>query len=73
MDRSASYRRVGSVDRLMTPRSQGGTAFDITGDSDEEGTELANGDDEFFDYANVDASVGGITGHVCVLSVSYLC
>ena len=73
MDRSASYRRVGSVDRLMTPRSQGGTAFDITGDSDEEGTELANGDDEFFDYANVDAPVGGITGHVCLLSVSYLC
>lgn len=73
MDRSSSYRRVGSVDRLMTPRSQGGTAFDITGDSDDEGTELAIGDEEFFDYANVDAPVSSITGHVCLLSISYSC
>ncbi|KAL8533930.1 hypothetical protein ACS0TY_010092 [Phlomoides rotata] len=35
---------VGSVGRLATPRSAGGYAFENTGDSDDEGTELATGD-----------------------------
>lgn len=48
---------MGSVDRLavLTPRSQAGNAFDIIGDSDEEGTELANEDDDFFNDEDADA------------------
>lgn len=64
LDRAASYRRVASVDRLVTPRSQSGTSFDIAGDSDDEGTELNGDDDEFFDYANLEAPVSSVSGHV---------
>ncbi|POO00043.1 AMP deaminase [Trema orientale] len=63
VDRSGPRRRVGSVERLMTPRSQAGNAFDIAEDSDEEVTELANGDEEFFNYGNVDVSVDGMNGN----------
>ncbi|KAL5553976.1 hypothetical protein UlMin_041377 [Ulmus minor] len=48
-------RRVGSVDRLVTPRSPGVT-FDTAEDSDDDGTELANGDDEF-NYTDANAPV----------------
>lgn len=48
---------VGSIGRLITPRSPGGNAFDVVEDSDDDGTELANGDDMFFAYGNLEASV----------------
>ncbi|KAF3431395.1 hypothetical protein FNV43_RR26126 [Rhamnella rubrinervis] len=55
---SGSHTMVGSVGRLMTPRSPGGKAFDVAGDSDDDdATELANGEDMFFDYGNLEASV----------------
>ncbi|KAL7163991.1 hypothetical protein ACSBR2_039990 [Camellia fascicularis] len=46
---------VGSGGRLMTPRSSGGYAFGSTGDSDDEGTELATGED-LYTYENIDSS-----------------
>ncbi|XP_030480378.2 AMP deaminase [Cannabis sativa] len=61
IERSSSRRRVASVERLMTPRSQAGT-FGITGDSDDDGTELAIGDEEFFNYGNVEVSIDGMSG-----------
>ncbi|XP_028094944.1 AMP deaminase-like isoform X1 [Camellia sinensis] len=46
---------VGSGGRLMTPRSSGGYAFGSAGDSDDEGTELATGED-LYTYENIDSS-----------------
>lgn len=54
---SASHTMVGSVGRLVTPRSPGRNAFDVEGDSDDDGTELANEDEMYFNYGNLDASV----------------
>ncbi|KAK6160032.1 hypothetical protein DH2020_003413 [Rehmannia glutinosa] len=42
---SGTTMRVGSVGRLVTPRSAGGYAFESTGDSDDEGTELSARED----------------------------
>lgn len=59
---------VGSIGRLMTPRSPGGNAFDVAGDSDDDdATELANGEDMFFDYGNLEASVDTVNVLVCVV------
>ncbi|XP_062160523.1 AMP deaminase-like [Alnus glutinosa] len=54
--RSGIGSRIASVGRLVTPRSPGGNAFDSAGDSDEEATELANGDDILFNYGYIDSS-----------------
>ncbi|XP_047319879.1 probable AMP deaminase [Impatiens glandulifera] len=45
---SGSQIRVGSVGRLMTPKSSGGFAIGSTGDSDDEGTEVMTGEDVSF-------------------------
>lgn len=42
--------------RLMTPRSQGGSAFENDDDFDEDGMETMNEDDGPFSYQNVDSS-----------------
>ncbi|XP_073059310.1 probable AMP deaminase isoform X2 [Primulina eburnea] len=44
--------RVGSVGRLVTPRSTGGYAFESTGDSDDERTELSEREDPDLSYEN---------------------
>ncbi|KZV32253.1 putative AMP deaminase [Dorcoceras hygrometricum] len=44
--------RVGSVGRLVTPRSTGGYAFESTGDSDDERTELSEREDHDLSYEN---------------------
>lgn len=62
--------RMGSVGRIITPRSSGGYAYESVEDSDEEGTELATGEDTFYTYeglnstaehVNVNASIPLIT------------
>lgn len=59
---------VGSVGRLMTPRSPGCNAFDVAGDSDDDdATELVNGEDMFFDYGNLEASVNTVNVLICVV------
>ncbi|KAH6756362.1 AMP deaminase [Perilla frutescens var. hirtella] len=40
VNHSGTSMRVGSAGRLVTPRSAGGYAFESTGDSDDDGTEL---------------------------------
>lgn len=45
--------RVGSVGRLVTPRSTGDYAFQSTGDSDDERTELSEREDPDLSYENV--------------------
>uniref|UniRef100_A0A7N2LB25 AMP deaminase n=1 Tax=Quercus lobata TaxID=97700 RepID=A0A7N2LB25_QUELO len=57
VNHSAKYTRVASVGRLVTPRSPGGNAFDDDGDSDDDGTELTNGEDMLFDYGNIDSPI----------------
>lgn len=54
----------------MTPRSPGGNAFDSAGDSDEEATELANGDDILFNYGYIDSSTDITNAQVCVVLVT---
>ncbi|XP_065620435.1 AMP deaminase-like [Quercus suber] len=57
VNHSAKYTRVASVGRLVTPRSPGGNAFDDDGDSDDDGTELTNGEDMLFNYGNIDSPI----------------
>ncbi|KAH7515857.1 hypothetical protein FEM48_Zijuj10G0071000 [Ziziphus jujuba var. spinosa] len=57
ISRSGSHTMVGSVGRLVTPRSPGRNAFNVEEDSDDDRTELANEDDMFFNYGNIDTSV----------------
>ncbi|XP_022775981.1 probable AMP deaminase isoform X2 [Durio zibethinus] len=52
----SSTTRLASYGRLMTPRSPGGNAFESAGDSDEEGTEPADGDEILFGDENIDIS-----------------
>ncbi|GER32275.1 AMP deaminase [Striga asiatica] len=49
---SGNTMRVGSVGRLVTPRSSGGYAFESTGDSDDEGTELSARENHVLSYQN---------------------
>ncbi|XP_059648905.1 probable AMP deaminase [Cornus florida] len=56
VNKSASKMWVGSGGRLMTPRSSGGYAFESAGDSDEEGTDNAAGEDTLFTYQNINSS-----------------
>ncbi|KAI3467409.1 hypothetical protein Pfo_024072 [Paulownia fortunei] len=49
---SGTTMRVGSAGRLTTPRSAGGYAFESTGDSDDEATELSAGEDHALSYQN---------------------
>ncbi|KAK2990787.1 hypothetical protein RJ640_012688 [Escallonia rubra] len=53
---SSSKTRVGSVGRLVTPRSSGGYAFESAEDSDEEGRELAIEEDTLYTYENFNCS-----------------
>ncbi|KAA8529476.1 hypothetical protein F0562_033725 [Nyssa sinensis] len=53
---SGSKIRMGSGGRVMTPRSSGGYAFESVGDSDEEGTELAPGEEILLTYENFNPS-----------------
>lgn len=46
----APQLRVGSVGRLITPRSSGGYAAESAVDSDDEGTHLATGEEALFSY-----------------------
>lgn len=46
--------RVGSAVRLVTPRAAGGYAFESTGDSEDEGTELEV-DEDVLSYQNVNS------------------
>lgn len=57
--------RVAPVGRLMTPRSLGGNAFDSAADSDDEGTELAAGEDTFFSYEGINHPVDFMSINVC--------
>lgn len=50
---SGTTMRVGSAGRLATPRSTGSYAFEIAGDSEDEGTEIASGEDHVLSYKNV--------------------
>lgn len=52
VNHSGTSMRVGSVGRLVTPGSACGYAFERTGDSDDEGTELEVGED-VSSYQNV--------------------
>lgn len=52
--------RVGSVGRLVTPRSSGGYAFESVEDSDEEGMELTIGEDTIYTYENINSSAGHV-------------
>lgn len=65
--RSGIGTRIVSVGRLVTPRSPAGNAFDNAGDSDEEGTELANEDDILFSYGYIDSSTDITNAQVCVV------
>ncbi|XP_057949188.1 AMP deaminase-like [Malania oleifera] len=66
---SASTMSVASVGRLMTPRSPGGNAFGNGGDSDDEVTEPANGEDIVFSYDNINSSADFINGNGVNLNV----
>ena len=68
---SVSNVRVTPVGRLMTPRSLGGNAFDSAGESDEEGTELAIGEDGCFRYEDINHSVDFMSVNVCVVLAYY--
>lgn len=48
--------RVGSVGRMVTPRSSGGYAFESVEGSDEEGTDFTNGDDNVYTTEDVSSS-----------------
>ncbi|XP_058194281.1 AMP deaminase-like isoform X2 [Rhododendron vialii] len=63
VNKSGSKIRVGSGGRLMTPRSSRGYAFDSTGDSDDEGTEVSTGQDILFTYENLNSSADIINLH----------
>ncbi|KAI8528464.1 hypothetical protein RHMOL_Rhmol12G0150200 [Rhododendron molle] len=63
VNKSGSKIRVGSGGRLMTPRSSRGYAFDSTGDSDDEGTEVSTGQDVLFTYENLNSSADIIDLH----------
>lgn len=52
---SSSLKRLASMGRLMTPRSPSGNAFDYSGDSEDEGTALADEDTTIYSQ-NVDSS-----------------
>ncbi|XP_061976469.1 probable AMP deaminase isoform X2 [Populus nigra] len=52
---SSSLKRLASMGRLMTPRSPSGNAFDYSGDSEDEGTALADEDATIYSQ-NVDSS-----------------
>lgn len=54
----------------MTPRSPVGNAFDNAGDSDEEGTELANEDDMLFNYGYIDSSTDITNAQVSTVLVT---
>lgn len=56
--RDGEKMRVGSVGRLVTPRSSGGYAFESVDDSDEEGMELTIGEDTIYTYENINSSAG---------------
>jgi AMP deaminase len=49
-ERTGSKMRIGSVGRLVTPRSSAGYAYESVEDSDEERTELATEEDSFYTY-----------------------
>jgi hypothetical protein len=51
----------------VTPRSPASNAFDNAGDSDGEGTELANEDDILFSYGYIDSSTDITNAQVCVV------
>ncbi|XVF02293.1 hypothetical protein REPUB_Repub04eG0163200 [Reevesia pubescens] len=51
-----STTRLATYGRLMTPRSPGGNAFESAGDSDDEGTEVADEHDILFGNENIDGS-----------------
>ncbi|KAM7464557.1 hypothetical protein LguiA_032678 [Lonicera macranthoides] len=53
---SGSKMRMGSVGRVITPRSSGGYAYESVEDSDEEGTELATGEDTFYTYEGLNST-----------------
>ncbi|KAG5522369.1 hypothetical protein RHGRI_034524 [Rhododendron griersonianum] len=63
VNKSGSKIRVGSGGRLMTPRSSRGYAFDSTGDSDDEGTEVSTGQDVLFTYEDLNSSADIINLH----------
>ncbi|XP_011006583.1 PREDICTED: probable AMP deaminase isoform X2 [Populus euphratica] len=52
---SSSLTRLASMGRLMTPRSPSGNAFDYSGESEDEGTALADEDATIYSL-NVDSS-----------------
>ncbi|KAM6588060.1 hypothetical protein CsatA_010665 [Cannabis sativa] len=64
---SSSRRRVASVERLMNndPKIPSWDLWHFTGDSDDDGTELATGDEEFFNYGNVEVSIYNIRYRQC--------
>lgn len=71
VNHSAKYTRVASVGRLVTPRSPAGNAFDDDGDSDDDGTELTNGEDMLFNYGNIDSPIDFTNAQVCVVISTY--
>lgn len=66
---SSSLKRLASMGRLMTPRSPSGNAFDYSGDSEDEGTALADEDATIYSQ-NVDSSADYI--NVCAYWVQAL-
>lgn len=71
MNKSGSKIRVGSGGRLMTPRSSCGYAFDSTGDSDDEDTEVSTGQDVLFTYENLYSSAEIINVDVRSIFLAY--
>ncbi|CAA0834717.1 AMP deaminase [Striga hermonthica] len=57
MIHSGNTMRVGSVGRLVTPRSSGGYAFESTGDSDDEGAELSARENHVLSHQNQDVNL----------------
>lgn len=70
MKHSGMDSRLASVGRLVTPRSPGGNTYDNAEDSDEEGTELAYGEEVLFNYGYIDIGNELTNAQVYVLLAS---